>query len=286
MFKITAQEQNYILASRMVTGENIVLSKVEQYIKDSPNVTYAMYCNGLDAIEKNKVTAGLFDKIKDLKVTGVLVKFFKNLKEIFGKIVSDFGVSLKDLVMAFKDKNLFAIIKAVGFNLKTLMKALTTATGLVRGGIFKVFEQIGKSDIFQKIRSGAVKIDEVLNKYPILKKLGGLAIAGILLYIWLNMTFIGDLDYDFNFTDLVAALHGNFSIADLFASPSGLMMIALFATGSFLGLSFPWLGASMYNLIVALVYTTYHKLSKKGKFKDFALLKKFKSLIPFKKVAI
>jgi hypothetical protein len=53
------------------------------------------------------------------------------------------------------------------------------------------------------------------------------------------MTFIGDLDYDFNFSDLIAALKGSFSIADLFTSPNGLMLIALFGTGSMLGLSVP-----------------------------------------------
>jgi hypothetical protein len=53
------------------------------------------------------------------------------------------------------------------------------------------------------------------------------------------MTFIGDLDYDFNFGDIINAISGNFSIEQLFFSSSGLMLITLFGVGNFMGISFP-----------------------------------------------
>ncbi len=87
------------------------------------------------------------------------------------------------------------------------------------------------------------------------------------------MTFIGDLDYDFNWGDIIGALSGSFTITDLFLSPSGLMMITLFLTGGLI--SVPWLGSSSYNILVALFYTGYTKL--KGK--DFNILKNIKAKI-------
>ena len=107
-----------------------------------------------------------------------------------------------------------------------------------------------------------MKVDEFLDKYPILKKIGGIAVAGLLLYIWLNMSFIGDLEYDMNIGDMTAALSGTFSIAELFLSPAGLMMITLFATGGLI--SAPWLGASTLNLVLALIYTGYVKIREKS----------------------
>ena len=123
-----------------------------------------------------------------------------------------------------------------------------------------------------------MKVDEVLDRYPKLKMVTGFVVAGLLLYIWLNMTFIGDLDYDFNFTDLTNALGGSFSIADLFVSPEGLMLMTLFGTGAAFGLSIPWLGKTAFNLTLAIVYTGYARL--KGKDKNWKeSLKRFKKKI-------
>jgi hypothetical protein len=239
-------------------------------------------CDDYVSVEYLK-EAGFLDAIKDLNIPSLISKIFNNLKDIFEKIKEDFGLSIKQLITAFKDKNLFAILKAIGFNIVVLVKCIKTATSLVRSGLMRVFEEIYKSSIFQELKKGTIKIDEFLNNYPILKKIGGIAIAGLLLYIWLNMTFIGDMDYDFNFNDLLNALSGNFSITDLFMSPSGIMMITLFASG-FVGISFPWLGSSVYNLVLALIYTGYNNLMNKGKFKDREIVKKIRKMIPKKRV--
>ena len=44
-----------------------------------------------------------------------------------------------------------------------------------------------------------MKVDQVIQKYPKIAKVTGIVVAGLLLFMWINMTFIGDLDYDFNF---------------------------------------------------------------------------------------
>ena len=96
------------------------------------------------------------------------------------------------------------------------------------------------------------------------------------------MTFIAkysDVDYDVSFSDIVSAivlaLTGNFLLADLFASPSGFMVITLFFAGSLI--SFPWLGLTIINFSMAVVYTGY----KKFKNSDRATLRKIQSKIKF-----
>lgn len=243
--------------------------KFKQYLKDNEildvsGVSYDIYCDALDKVLINKLDEGVFDSIKNLKITGSLIKVFKELKSSIVDLSKQFDIGLKDIVVAFKQRDVFGLLKAVGFKFKLLFKSLGALSKAVRGGLFSIFTALAETGVMKKIRSGAMKIDDVLNQYPKLKKIGGIVIAGLLLYIWLNMTFIGDMDYDFNFSDISAALSGSFSLADLFTSPSGLMLITLFGTGSALGLSVPWLGKSLYNFTMAVVYTGFIKGKGKG----------------------
>jgi uncharacterized membrane protein len=216
-------------------------------------ITHESYCFILD----NHLNENIFSDIKD-KAIQAAARLLGPIKDFIKKIANDFNVGISQIIEAFKQKSVFEFLKAIKFNLGLVLKAFKELTSLIRNGLFNVFEKIARTGIFEKLRSGAIKIDEFLDEYPLIKKIGGLAIGAILIYMWLNMTFIGDFDYDFNWSDILAAFAGKFSLADLFLSPSGLMLITLFVTGPYL--SIPWLGSSMYNLAIAIFYTGYVKL--------------------------
>lgn len=227
------------------------------------DVTYDIYCNALDGVISGKLDEGLFDTIKGLNVTRSLIKVFKDLKSTLEGLAKQFKLGLNDIVIAFKQREIFNLLKAVGFNIKILFKSVMAFSDAVHDGLLSIFKEIAETGVIKKIKSGAMKIDDVLNKYPKLKKIGGIVIAGLLIYIWLNMTFIGNFNYDFNFTDISGALTGSYSITTLFTSPSGIMLLSLFASGSLLGLSIPWLGVSLYNFILAVTYTGFIKAKDK-----------------------
>jgi hypothetical protein len=249
--------------------------------EDSQVVTYEMYCGALDLMFNDTLTEVYFNNhlnenilgsIRKMNLARGLAKVFNELKYNIQKIAKDFKMNLGQMIQSFKNREVYDMLKAFGFNFKLIFRAIGAFTNALRGGLLEVFREMARTKTFQKIRRGAIKVDEVLEKYPILKRLTGIVVAGLLLYIWLNMTFIGDLDYDFNFSDTIAALQGSFSIADIFTSPEGLMLVTLFGTGFAFGLSVPWLGKSLYNLTLAIVYTGYAKL--KGDKKKIAQLKK------------
>lgn len=189
---------------------------------------------------------------------GHLKKAFSDIKKYFLDLSEKFGVALKDLISGLKSLNMFSILKFFGFSVSKLIKVLLDASSLWRRGLMKVFEEIAKTRLMEKVNQGLVKIDDVLARYPILKKLTGPLVAGVLVYIWLNMTFIGDLDYDFNFSDVVGALGGSFSLESIFGGSSGLMLMTLFATGGYI--SAPWLGSTAGNLTLALLYTSLRSI--------------------------
>lgn len=244
--------------------------RLEQYLLIESDITYEQYCAGIDiAFDINE---GIIDALRDSAVK-IIAQAFKDVKDEFEKISKEFNIGVSHLVHGFKNRDIFHMLKATGFNIRTLIKGIHSFTGLVHKGLLHVFKELHETGVIQKIRSGVIKIDEVLERYPILKKVGGPVIAGLLFYIWLNMTFIGHLDYDFDFTDMAKALKGNFSLDKLFISPEGLMLSTLFATGSLI--SAPWLGRATYNIILAIVYTAI-KLSTNV---DHDILKKMKSKI-------
>lgn len=244
--------------------------KLEKYLNEN-TITYEQYCLGVDiSFGTNEVS---LSDIKD-KAVGFVTKLFDVAKEDIKKIKEEFGLGWDEISAAFKDKDMFKFMKGVGFKLKALTKAINLLPNLLREGLLHVFKEIHETGLGRQIKNGTVKMDEVLERYPILKKVTGPVVAGLLLYIWLNMTFIGNLDYDFDFSDMASALKGKFALEDIFGGPEGLMLTTLFSTGTLI--SAPWLGATSHNLVLALVYTAFKRM-KGG---NFSAIKKMKNAIP------
>lgn len=291
-----------VVRTMVLSDQQIFIDRALEYLKNDHNyqtvdpskkpaivreeldiepITFEVYCEALDLVFANQLSEGFFDdlKLRQKSLSSEWMKVFNNLKGGMAKIGQDFKLGSHQMISAFKQKSIYSIMKAFKFNILLAFRAVGEASKALRGGLAAVFKEIYNTKGFQKIRSGAIKVDTLLNRYPKLKKIGGIVVAGLLLYIWLNMTFIGDMDYDFNFTNTIEALQGRYSIADLFTSADGLMLITLFGTGATLGLSVPWLGAKAYNLLLALVYTGYYRYLGKDKRKYSEELKKLKSRI-------
>jgi len=254
-----------------VLEDYLVLLEYDRIVEDYSFVTYEMYCEALELVMSNKlseefflknITEGFWDQIKKVRLSRELIRVFSELKSSLISISKEFKINTITIVTAFKQKDVFGVLKAFAFNIKLIFKALNELSGFVRKGLFEIFREIFRLKIFEGVRRGAIKVDAVLNRYPLLKKITGIVLAGLILYMWINMTFIGDLDYDFNFATIVLAIRGVFTIEDLFVSPEGLMLVTLFGVGFVTGLSIPWLGKSVYNLGVALFYTAYAKVKE------------------------
>lgn len=241
-----------------------------EYIETS--YSYQIYCSNLDDLYTVKSME--WKKI----LPQPLVHFYEQVKSIISDIASQAKVGVQELILAFKNKDLYALFKALHFNLKTLWKAIHEFTSLIPKGITKVFEDLHKSGVLDAPIKGIKAVDEILNKYPLLKKLAGPAIAGLLLYMWLSMSFLGNPDWDFDMTTIIQALLGHFTIYDLFASPEGLATVTSFLIGTLTGISFPWLASNIANLVIALIYTSVKNMHNND------LTRSLRSLIPLKKL--
>ena len=254
-------------------------------------VTYDQYINILDhitdvdfneTIDELIIDEGILDSVRNLgsQALNYLSNTFKSIKTFIITIADTLKTDINFIIAALREKSIFGILKAARFSIAKLLMSVKELAAMVRRGLFKVFKELHNTRIIKKLEQGLISFDVVLEQYPILKKVTGIAVAGLLLYMWWNMTFIGDFDYDFNFTDIAAALAGNFTLTNLFASPDGLMLISLFVAGMIGNpVSVAWLAVSELNLLLGLIYTGYIKL----KDKDTDLVRTLKDIIKQKK---
>jgi len=178
---------------------------------------YNEYVQAIDyASNPEYINEGLNESIKSK------IEFIKSLAVILKS-------SVQDLIGFFKNKVIFKIFKAIKFSLGYLFKMLKDG--------YKAYQELQKV-ISQYVNSTKVvkfteeqlkKLDAFLMKHPKIKRLSGFAVSGILIYIWLNMSFTGDLLDDFDLSNVLLALQGKFTLTMIFAGPEGTKMLMLFA---------------------------------------------------------
>ena len=229
---------------------------------------YVCALNEIAIISNNgQLNEGMLDSLKGL--TGRIGELISNAKKTMAEVLDDTKLETKDLIKAFKNKEVFNVLKRFGFSIKKMLSATKQGVKYLNAGLSKVFKEIHNNKIVQKIHSGVMTVDEFINKHPILNKVGGVVVAGILLWIWLNMSFTGvSLDYDIDQGALLDALAGKYSLADLFTSPDGLKTIAFLSLG-LSGISVTgYLGSTAYNLTMSIIYTALQK----SNFKDGTIM--------------
>lgn len=182
-----------------------------------------------------KLTAGVRSKLEFIKT-----------------LASNAQADLQSIVELFKDSRVFKFFNSIRFDLAKLFNLIKVGFSSYVQIQKVIAEYVANTKVGQWTKQALDGLDAFLQKHPMIKRIGGVAVAGILLYIWLNMSFTGDFNYDFDFTDILRAVSGSFSLAQLFAGPEGVRMLLLFATGV-IGLSFPWPGPTHVKFAIALI---------------------------------
>jgi hypothetical protein len=201
------------------------------------------YYEALTLLETVELTENFLSRL----TSGVRAKL-----DFIKTLASSAGAKIEDVVVLFKDSRVFKFFSALRFNLANLWKSIKAGFAAYAQIQRAVAEYISKSKIGRWTEEALRNLDNWLQKHPTIKRIGGFAVAGMLLYIWLNMSFTGDFSYDFDFADILSALSGKFALSTLFAGTDGTRMLLLFATGV-MGLSFPWPGPTSAKLVISLL---------------------------------
>jgi len=201
------------------------------------------YFEAISVLENNVLTEDILSTLSPK--TKSKLSFFRAFAKSAGKDV------LK-MIEFFKNVKIFKFFKAVKFSMVLLYKKLKLGFKAYQELLNVVAEYLASTKIVKFTEKHMKSFDLFLEKHPIAKKMTGIVVGGILLYIWLNMSFSGDFSYDFSFEDMISAVQGTFTLHELFAGTEGVKMLTLFFIGVGTGLSFPWPGAQSTQLAVGL----------------------------------
>lgn len=180
--------------------------------------------------------------------------------EIAQKIAKELKVPVQQVLEMWKEPSIQRMLKTFGYSVHSMVSCIHHAGEYLKSGAMSAFETIHESKVGQAIHSGAVKIDQVLDDHPVLKRAAAPAVAGMLVYMSMNGTSTGHIDTDFDMSSTIdAALKGEYQIADLLTSPQGMFGMALFA-GAFVGVPSVSYFDSATNIGVGLAYTGAKKI--------------------------
>jgi len=218
---------------------------------ETSDYEYEMFVEALTQIENgvslNELSMPSFIKKK--------VEFVKNIAIILKK-------NFKDMVKFFKEKVVFKFFKAIKWSFDKIFSILKKGFQVFRDVQKVIFDYIANTAVGKWTTEELDKLDTYLKSHKKIKRLGGVAVSGMLMYIWFNMTFTGDFSYDFDMSDILTALAGKFSLSAIFGGPDGAKLLILFVTGV-IGMSFPWPGPSSVQFVSAIVLGIAKKVKAK-----------------------
>jgi len=197
--------------------------------------------------------ANLFlqDKLDEFGIPQAIKDKFNFIKDM----AIQTGFKIKDLFKLFLNKSIFKLFTLLGWSITYLVDLLKKGLDAYKHLQDVIAEFVHKNKIIQWGAEQLKALDEFLAKHPKTKKLVGVAVAGLLLYIFFAGASTGHLGEDFDLSLVFMAFKGHVTLYEVFGTPSGTKLLMLFATGSLMGLGVTYPLANVPKLIVAVIIT-------------------------------
>lgn len=181
-------------------------------------------------------------------ISGKLKKYYNFIKDL----AQSAKVGVAEIVSLLSNRKIFEFFQKIKFSVKLIFEKVKLGFKYYRDLKSVIYEYISSTKVVKWTEEKLKLLDEFLAKHPKTRRIAGIAVGCILLYIWLNMSFTGDFDYDFDQSVLIGAVMGTFSLSEIFTGPEGVKLISLFITGTIF--SFPWPGPQTVLFTVSMLY--------------------------------
>jgi hypothetical protein len=191
-----------------------------------------------------------------LQLAFVGEQFFKDVAEAV-------GTDLASIVEFFKDSRVLRFFNKIGWSFKKFYEMLKRGYQAYKDLINAISEYLAKTKIGKWTTNELKKLDEWLKKNPKTRRLAGAGLAALVVYLWFYTAFTGDLDWDFDMTDIFGALAGNVGWSDVFGGAEGTKLLLALVSGAAFGLSFPFPGPTTVHFIGAVLVSLARWLKKK-----------------------
>jgi len=193
---------------------------------------YEEYCHWTKSTDYGR-------KIYEGRMSDLLLKVTEFVKMLANKL----NCKIRELFKLLKDKFVFSFFQNLGWNWDSLLKLVSVASsifttimnpiGAIINLIFpdlvaKTTTKLNDLKQIKNMRERMKKFSEWAKKNKKILMISGIAFAGLYLIIWLTMNNTGDVTYDFDISDLLAALTGKITFFDWVMSEDGFRQLILF----------------------------------------------------------
>jgi succinate dehydrogenase hydrophobic anchor subunit len=162
------------------------------------------------------------------------------------------------VIELMKDSMVVRFFSKIGWSFKKLYDLLKRGYHAYRDLRKVMAEYLASTKVGRWTTDELKKLDEFFSQHPTVRRITGIALAGLLVFLWFHEAFIGDPDYDFDVSDIFSALAGSYSFSKIFGGPDGAMLLTSLLIGT--AVSFPWPGPGTAYFIGSIVTTLAKKL--------------------------
>lgn len=184
-------------------------------------------------------------------VAGVTIDFIQEVAEAI-------GASIGSVMELLKDSKVVRFFSKIGWSFRKLWDILKKGYHAYVELRRVIAEYLANTRVGRWTTEELKKLDEFLKKHPVASRISGPIVGAILVYIWFNEAYTGDPVYDFDTSEIINALSGRFSLADIFGGSNGAVTLMGLVVGG--AISFPWPGPTTVHFISAIIMTLAKKL--------------------------
>ena len=233
------------ISIKSIIKEDILLSEHKQF------------CSLVDSYLQSSLKESFLDNMKS---------WFKDKFDFIKELATIAKLKFEDLLILFKNTKVYKLFSLIGWSLTKVFELVKSGYKYYQKLIEEIHKFMASNKIVRWTTDNLEQLDKFLQSNPILKHLGGVAVAGLLLYLFFNVGSTGDIETDFGLDNVLYALQGHYNLASIFGGENGMKLITTLTMGM-LGLSFPWSTSTTSGFISALIYTlgkiTKSKIHKK-----------------------
>jgi hypothetical protein len=225
-------------------------------MRENPvTILYAYY----DGLSKRK-TASLLQRSEYIEARDAIafapIKFFQEISE-------SLGLSLTDIISFFKNSKVVKFFSVIRWSFEKMYELLKKGYHAYIDLQKAIADYLSKTRVGKWTNEEIKKLDEFLKNHPKTKMLIGPGLGALLLFTWFFQAFAGDVEFDFDLSYIIQAIHGHFTFFDIFGDADGVrFLVAIFIGGAF-KLTFPWPGPATIQFMAAVIYTIAKKVKQK-----------------------
>lgn len=220
----------------------------------TPTLILTDHYGRLARVSKTASERGVYIEARDA------IALFGKFDEFVKSLALKTGVALKDVIRLFKDSRVVKLFSKVGWSFEKLWDMLREGWKLYGDLLDAVRDFALTADI--KSRGVLTKLDEFLKTHPKTKRITGVGVGLLMLFLWWQQAYTGDTKYDFDASEVLNGLSGHYSLADMFSGEWGQKLLLTLAMGS-AGMSFPWPGKTGGQFALSMLKTLAEAIGKK-----------------------